>query len=172
MLKGTKWAANLWIWNRVRLGYPRAPRKRGASKFDASAGIGRDRMVKKNKGENGKQNNGQSQQQQQQQPVVRFDNVNVPNAKLFFRDTFMGDLAQGASLSFNTFTGHEWNIRDGSGAVVHETVIDDRPEQIIRVALPESSSFVSPQKATAAREAFAKGTGPRPPRPPGARPPA
>ena len=74
VLAGTKWAANLWIWNKVRaigtsrlvssattflrcvslvlvakvrLGYSRAPRKSGAEAFDASRGIGRDRMSKK-----------------------------------------------------------------------------------------------------------------------------
>ena len=45
VLKGTKWAANLWIWNRVRLGYPAAPRKAGAAPHDPNMRTSRDRIV-------------------------------------------------------------------------------------------------------------------------------
>ena len=167
VLKGTKWAANLWIWNRVRLGYPRAPRKQGAAAYDSSRGIGRDRMVKDERRGGGGGGHQQQQQQQQpgKQPVVQFNNRDVQGAKLYFQDTFMGDLPVGGSLSFNTFEGHAWNVRDGAGNVVHRTTIDARPQQMVEVARPAGEGGGGGGGGGGVRP-------PRPPRPPNARPPA
>jgi hypothetical protein len=49
VIEGTKWAANLWIWNKVRLGYAGAPRKQGAKAYDPNQAVSRDRLVGKDK---------------------------------------------------------------------------------------------------------------------------
>lgn len=95
VVSGTKWAANLWVWNRVRLGYPRAPRKEGASGFDQRKGIGRDRM----KGQEGKTVTSNTDGAL----TAIFRNTNVPKAKLYFKDQFMSDLPPGTDLRFNSY---------------------------------------------------------------------
>ena len=102
VLAGTKWAANLWIWNRVRLGYPRAPRKTGAAQFDASRGVGRDRMKKG--GAVGASAGAPPPGGEPRQPVALFKNVDVPGGRLFYAgSTFMGDIEPGASLRCGAF---------------------------------------------------------------------
>jgi len=167
VLKGTKWAANLWIWNKVRLGYPRAPRKEGASAFDASKGIGRDRMK------------GESQKAAAAPPptqlTVEFSNADLGSgAKLFYggddSTAFMGDLLPGgAALRFNTFQGHQWVIKDASGNIVGRYQVDARPTQSFRVS---SAAAAGGGGGSGGGGAGGAGGPALPPRPPVARPPA
>jgi hypothetical protein len=146
---GTKWAANLWIWNRVRLGYTRAPRKVGAAAYDPAAGIGRDRMAKK-----------AAAVAAPAQPTVVFVNRDDPGARLFYNeDTFMGALVPGApGLRFNSYEGHQWTVKDAAGKILGKYTVDARPEQEFSVG--KSSSQALHNRPSSA-----------PKLPPGARPP-
>eukprot|EP00618_Florenciella_parvula_P039963 CAMPEP_0119493010 /NCGR_PEP_ID=MMETSP1344-20130328/17388_1 /TAXON_ID=236787 /ORGANISM="Florenciella parvula, Strain CCMP2471" /LENGTH=142 /DNA_ID=CAMNT_0007528399 /DNA_START=63 /DNA_END=488 /DNA_ORIENTATION=- len=128
VLGGTKWAANLWIWNRVRLGYPRAPRKAGAAKWDSSKGIGRDRMVK-GKGAKDMVLDKTPQQPKPQQPQAVFRNDGVDgNVEIYYEETKWDDFGIGKTINVNTFSGHVWNVRVND-KVVTTWVIDDRLQQ-------------------------------------------
>jgi hypothetical protein len=134
VLKGTKWAANLWIWNRVRLGYPAAPRKAGAAPHDPNMRTSRDRIVHGNSHKQ-QQNTGgsfdhlskllssnnkeqQAHDQQAQEDTVHdarqrkavFSNSGVVGAKLLWESSFFSYLAPGAELAVDTFVGHKWNV--------------------------------------------------------------
>jgi len=152
---GVKWAANLWVWNRVRLGYSRAPRKAGAAAYDSAAGIGRDRMAKtKTQGGGGVAT---AAADAPAQATVSFVNMGIPGAKLFYNDdVFMGALEAGsAGLRFNTYEGHQWTVKDATGTTVGRYTVDARLEQEYRVG--SQSSKKRPSSA--------------PRMPPGARPP-
>jgi len=156
---GVKWAANLWVWNRVRLGYARAPRKAGAAAYDSTAGIGRDRMAKqKQSGGGGDVATTGAAADAPTQATVSFVNNGVPGAKLYYNDdVFMGALEAGsAGLRFNTYEGHQWTIKDATGATIGRYTVDARPEQEYRVG-SQGSSKKRPSSA--------------PRLPPGARPP-
>ena len=144
---------------KVRLGYPRAPRKKGANQFDPSRGIGRDRMVKDNTRSAEDERRLQMERaQQKKQPMVQFTNKDIPGVKLYFAsdtEVFMGDLGIGQSLNFNTFEGHRWVVRGEGGGEVIRVAIDNRPQQYVELSMPRGAD---------ARTR-------RTPRPPGARPP-
>lgn len=91
VLHGQKWAANLWVWNGPRGGFPGAPTNPG-------------------KEEKAKDNN------TYEQIHVTFVNTGkdpiFKEAKLYFQDSFWGDFSRGdPPLSVNTYEGHQWNIR-------------------------------------------------------------
>lgn len=146
VLAGTKWAANLWIWNKVRLGYSRAPRKSGAEAFDASRGIGRDRMSKKTTAGGPAPPPGG----QPKQPVAIFENMDVPGAQLYYAGTtHMGALAVGQTLRYNSYAGHEWAVKDASGKVLVKYTVDSRPEQLVTVS--KNSGKGKPPSSTPVR---------------------
>ena len=99
VLNGTKWAANLWIWNKVRLGYPAAPRKMGAKAWNEKSGIGRDRLIK----------NPAKAEEDAARKVI-FANRSRKTVKLHWGTQFFADLAPGQELSVNSFVGHKWNV--------------------------------------------------------------
>ena len=87
--------------NKVRLGYPAAPRKADAAPHDAKELMGRDRLVKNKK------------QQDEEMPTRRravFANNGAAAVKLFWEQTFFADLAPGKDLQVDTFVGHKWNV--------------------------------------------------------------
>ena len=158
VISGTKWAANLWIWNKVRLGYTRAPRKAGAGAYDPTAGIGRDRMAKGKAKGTAQGTAAQSNAPDAPQPKVTFVNVDIPGAQLFYNeDQFYGELPPGAPLRFNSFAGHKWAVKDAWGKVVGRYTVDARPNQEFAVSSTSHQHLSRPSSA--------------PKLPPGARPP-
>ncbi len=106
VINGEKWAANLWVWNAPRGGFPHAPVNEEVVERNRAAGKSQDNLQKKasftNLGSN---------------PDMRF-------AELFFQDTFWGKLGFGDQpLHVNTYEGHQWNVKV-NGQTVKTFVID------------------------------------------------
>merc|ERR1712150_47224 len=113
VLNGTKWAANIWVWNGPRNTYPGEPKIHKA----------------------------EQQQQQKTEPASKhpkavlatFKNTGVDpiliNAELFFEDQFWSELKPGGVASVNTFIGHKWRLKL-NGDVIKEWILDSRPEQL------------------------------------------
>lgn len=112
VLEGEKWAANLWVWNGIRGGYPGSPKNFESDEPEIHPGQLHATFV----------NTGND-------PKFR-------KAKLFFQDTFWDEFGPGKRLGVNTFEGHEWNVRDGSleGTLLKRWVIEsDEKEQVHKV---------------------------------------
>jgi len=114
VLDGTKWGANLWVWNGPRGGYPGAP-------------VNRKVVDNKLKNRKDADNSGPKQL------LAVFTNTgNDPSfsdSELYFQDSFWGKLGHGdPSLSVNTYEGHQWNVKV-NGAVVKTWIIDGREHQ-------------------------------------------
>eukprot|EP00956_Cyclotella_meneghiniana_P032300 scaffold88098_cov85-Cyclotella_meneghiniana.AAC.1 len=65
------------------------------------------------------------------------------NAKLYFQDTFWGNLGHGDPvLNVNTYKGHEWNIKVGD-EIVKKFVINDETTQISGRFQPRQSQIMA-----------------------------
>ena len=114
VLSGQKYAANLWVWNTPRQGYPGAPvkekfRKEGDSPIAAPA------ITFKT-------------------IAATFQNLGndptMANAELFFEDQFWGKLgANDPSLQVNTYQGHEWHVRVNGEVVKTWIIFEDEGEK-------------------------------------------
>lgn len=96
VLEGSKWAANLWVWNAVRGGYEGSP-------------VNQDVVDRNAKARGGPPPPGPQQLQ------ATFTNTGhdpaFRKADLYFQETFWGPFGQGdPPLSVNTYEGHEWNV--------------------------------------------------------------
>mmetsp|Transcript_3258 Transcript_3258/g.4598 ORF Transcript_3258/g.4598 Transcript_3258/m.4598 type:complete len:496 (-) Transcript_3258:212-1699(-) len=80
--EGTKWAANLWIWNGPRAGY--------TTVLEDGTVVDIWNPVPKN---------------------VVFINHDIENAQLYWEDSFFSDFPIGQEVGSNSFIGHKWNIR-------------------------------------------------------------
>merc|ERR1711862_1029919 len=119
VLDGTKWLANLWVWNGPRNTYPGEP--------------------KKNKKKNYKQQQRQRQRQRQQKPLhpkskkVQFKNINnnpkYKNAELYYKDQFWSTFGYNTIQNVNTFIGHEWNVRVNGNIVLEWIIVDNKKER-------------------------------------------
>jgi len=108
-----KWAANLWVWNAPRGGYPGSP-------------VNED-VVKKNRAKGAKEEDYPGKKHAMF--TNRGDDSRFKNAKLHFQDTFWGDLGFGdPPLAVNTYEGHVWNVMV-DGKTLQSFVIDKRPDQ-------------------------------------------
>merc|ERR1712029_668945 len=99
MGKGEKWAANLWVWNAPRNGFPGSPKNQ--------------HVVERNR---------RKPSQNNHQKKASFVNSqkfeDLKDAKLYFQDTFWGDLGFGdPALNVNTYEGHRWNVKVGEKTV-------------------------------------------------------
>ena len=111
VLEGQKYAANLWVWNTPRQGYPGAPIK---DKFQKEGGRGAATA-----------------------PTVSFQQIHAAfknsgaepgmnNAELFFEDKFWGKLGPNdATLAVNTYHGHVWNIKVNGNVVKSWTIAEE-----------------------------------------------
>eukprot|EP00617_Octactis_speculum_P018039 CAMPEP_0185760138 /NCGR_PEP_ID=MMETSP1174-20130828/18987_1 /TAXON_ID=35687 /ORGANISM="Dictyocha speculum, Strain CCMP1381" /LENGTH=278 /DNA_ID=CAMNT_0028440823 /DNA_START=807 /DNA_END=1643 /DNA_ORIENTATION=- len=117
--EGTKWAANLWIWNQARAGYPLAPVKRSARGLDRKESVQRDRLLTQAKG------------LQDASTRATFRNVDgPPDALLLYEKQLWDDFPRGKTITVNTFAGHVWNVRGKSSKFRRRWVIrHDAPEQ-------------------------------------------
>lgn len=96
VLDGTKWGANLWVWNGPRGGYPDAP-------FNEDV-VARNRK-----------NNVKEEESPYKQLHATFtnsgENLEFKDAELYFQETFWGKLGHNdPALAVNTYEGHEWNV--------------------------------------------------------------
>merc|ERR1719499_628614 len=112
VLKGTKWAANLWVWNAPRGGYPGAPLN---PKFSGQEGL------QKSSGP--------------QQLQATFTNTGqdetFANADLYYEETYWGPLSHNSpSLSVNTFKGHNWYLKSSDGRVFKHWLITGKEKHV------------------------------------------
>jgi hypothetical protein len=111
VLKGEKYASNLWVWNTIRDGFEGAPRNPKAKQTTASPTQAEKKVASfVNKGGN---------------PIY-------DNAELFFGDDmFWSKLGKGdPAVSVNTYPGHVWMLKV-NGKVVKKWAIDSRSENTL-----------------------------------------
>lgn len=123
LLDKQKYAANLWVWNTPRQGYPGAPIK---EKF---------------RNEEGK--NSPSTQSPAPPTIFKINAVftntgkdhRMDQAELYFQDKFWATIGRGGiPVSVNTYNGHVWNIR-ANGKVVKSFKMSDKqgPKQFYAI---------------------------------------
>lgn len=112
VLKGQKYAANLWVWNTPRQGYAGAPikekfRKEGAT-TSPSVSFKELHAVFKNSGAD----------------------PSLNNAELFFEEQFWGKLGPNdPDLGINTYRGHTWNVKVDGKVVKTFTIKEEDGEE-------------------------------------------
>jgi hypothetical protein len=107
--------ANLWVWNAPRGGFPGAPVNREVVERNRAAGKVQDQGQKKASFTNSQQNE------------------HMRDAKLYFEDTYWGELGFGSSaLHVNTYPGHKWNVKVGE-EVVKTIVINNEQTQMYSI---------------------------------------
>jgi hypothetical protein len=108
VLKGDKWAANLWVWNTPREGYTGAPMRDGVTVKPAA---NQPRHLSASFRNSGK-------------------DESMKNAELYYDEAmFWGKLnPDETALSANTYEGHRWNVQV-NGKVVRSWVIGDQATQ-------------------------------------------
>ena len=108
VLKGDKWAANLWVWNTPRENFVGAPMRDGVT---AKADVNRPQQIHASF-----QNSGRDE--------------SMKNAELYYDEAmFWGKLTPGElALTANTYEGHRWNVKV-DGNVVKSWVIGDQETQ-------------------------------------------
>ena len=114
--KKQKWAANLWVWNAPRMGYPEAPNKTD-KKGDARR----------------KPPKSPSPPPEKKQPLVVFsnpgENPEFNDAVLYFgEEQRWGDFGPGQVHRVNSFDGHVFNVKVG-GKVVKSWRVGPEAEQ-------------------------------------------
>jgi len=91
VLSGTKWAANLWVWNGPRAGYTK--------------------MLE----------DGSMMETYDPDPLMAvFHNVDIPGAQLYWEHNLFDSLEVGKDVGVNTFLFHTWNIHDATGQILHK----------------------------------------------------
>lgn len=106
VLSGNKWAANLWVWNAPRSGYPGAPVNEKVAKKNDAKPPGELQATFSNSGKD---------------PFFK-------NADLYFQETYWSPLgADDPPSSVNTFEGHQWNVYV-DGKPVKQWVISKSPQ--------------------------------------------
>jgi len=115
VLKGDKWAANLWVWNTPRQDFIGAPLKDGVTTEDLKATnkaqADQLKAVFKNSGED----------------------PSMKNAELYYEAGFWGKFGHGdKEMVANTFQGHKWNVKV-DGNVVKTWVISAEPYQVFTI---------------------------------------
>jgi len=112
VIKGEKWAANLWVWNAPRNGFPGSPKNQ--------------HVVEKNRAAN------KSPEHDVQKHATFYNtksDESMRNAQLFFQDTFWGLYGfDDPPLGVNTFEGHKWYVRV-DGEVVKSFIIGKEKNQ-------------------------------------------
>jgi hypothetical protein len=122
VLNTQKYAANLWVWNTPRSGYPGAPIK--------------EKFRKEKEANSAASNNnpgGSPSANRFTKITVTFENSgrdeSLVNADLYFKDRFWGNLQKGKpAISVNTYKGHVWNVKVNGEIVKTWTISDDDGE--------------------------------------------
>ena len=106
-MNGTKWAANLWVWNAPRIHKPFAPLKKGhEGPLDPNAKI-----------------------------YITFRNENnnplYERAELFWKDKkSYGTLGPGKSFRARTYKGHEWNIKVDGETILTYVISGEEEDEV------------------------------------------
>jgi hypothetical protein len=112
VLQGEKWAANNWVWNGPRGGFPGSPinKEFRGTPEEANPGQLSGKFI----------NTGRD-------PAFK-------NAILYFQETEWADFSHGETLSVNTYAGHEWNVKDPKGNLLKQWLVQDKPKsQVFKV---------------------------------------
>lgn len=114
VIKGEKWAANLWVWNAPRGGFEGSP-------------VNQD-VVDKNRAAN-------SSPDQDMRKHATFYNTkkdeSMRHASLYFQETFWGKYGfDDPPLGVNTFEGHQWNV-----------IVDDKVVKTFTVGKDKNQEF-------------------------------
>mmetsp|Transcript_24376 Transcript_24376/g.30649 ORF Transcript_24376/g.30649 Transcript_24376/m.30649 type:complete len:642 (+) Transcript_24376:200-2125(+) len=106
VLHGEKWAANNWVWNGPRGGFPGAPFNKNFKGTEEEKNPGQLSGVFRNHG----------------------TDPTYSNAKLFFQETFWDDFGAGKTIRVNTYYGHEWNVKDENGKQLKQFMVQQGPK--------------------------------------------
>jgi len=104
VISGTKWAANLWVWNGPRNGY---------MVRDEVTGNMRRKLPEERAAEASSvaDDNSQTEKKVDISRSVTFVNVDVTTeANLYWEDQFWSKMEIGRTISVNTFLGHRWYV--------------------------------------------------------------
>ncbi|KAL7576628.1 hypothetical protein ACA910_005566 [Epithemia clementina (nom. ined.)] len=107
VLQGTKWAANLWVWNAARKEFDHAPFKFGQEEEEKKVGTSEGSFTSVSALFF---NSGQDE---------RFN-----GARLYWHDQYFGELGVGESVRVNTYVTHVWNVKDRQGNTLHTWTIN------------------------------------------------
>ncbi|KAG6576223.1 RxLR-like protein [Phytophthora cinnamomi] len=109
VLEGTKWGANLWVWNR---------RRHGLDVDDSAC-------------------------------KVTFTNPTSREVGLYWSGTLMTTLAaNGGNIVYNSFTGHQWVLKDGDNVLL-EVLVDAKDGSEQTVTVPAAGEENSAAESTA-----------------------
>merc|ERR1712194_6564 len=129
VLGGTKWLANIWVWNGPRNTYPNEPKIKSYYEKQKKESSRKHEPVAPKHLE--PQNN---KVEATFKNTVR-TNANkkfYENAELYWGNKFWAKFGTNTILNANTFTGHEWNVRV-NGDIVKEWIIGSEPVQVFGV---------------------------------------
>ncbi|CAM9620482.1 unnamed protein product, partial [Phaeothamnion confervicola] len=114
VIRGQKWAANLWVWNGPRYGY---------TKRDPRTG----KMIESGLGDNYKV------REDSDLVLATFFNDDLDGAVLYYQDQLWAALDVGASTAANSYVGHEWNVRVDGEVVQEFSITEYVPEQTFTI---------------------------------------
>lgn len=107
VLEGQKWAANLWIWNGPRVGYPARPRK----------GMSGDSTVDTDQQYEGKEKESQPESKPLPPIEATFQSMSA-GVVLYWGDKKWGAIQAGVEVKVHTYPGHVWNARSSDGTLL------------------------------------------------------
>jgi hypothetical protein len=110
VLEGTKWAANLWVWNTPRKDFRGAP-----IRDDVDPAILSDNMP----------------QQLHATFVNSGKDPEMAKAELYYESQLWGPLHPDKPLRSNTYEGHRWNVRVDGEVVKSWTIGNDKRQQFV-----------------------------------------
>ena len=100
VIKGQKWAANLWVWNGPRNGYWRKNAVTGKSEKPKVTTVS-----------------------------ASFESKDVIGARLYWEDQLWEELSPERAIKVNTFAGHKWNVKIDNEVVMTWVIDEDRISQ-------------------------------------------
>jgi len=134
VVRGQKWAANLWVWNGPRYGYnPRTRHERSTKRTKRAKGPAAGGADDEMGPEEQQQADGGSSLQ-----GVDATFMSAVPAQLFWRspvgeDSYFGELAPDRPPQrMQTYTGHEWVLKEKDGRELKKWRIDDGTDHVYR----------------------------------------
>ena len=122
VLKGLKYAGNVWVWNNNRLGYPKEDRKTRNKKFI------KKRSSKTGSGMSKKEQTQDTISQDHPGQIFALFQSTVDGVSLYYEDTFWQELGPNLDSQVNTYVGHVWNLRKTSNnKLLRQWVIKGNP---------------------------------------------
>eukprot|EP00606_Chrysophyceae_sp_TOSAG23-5_P000655 GSChrysophyteH2.ASY1.ANO1.802.1 assembled CDS len=117
VIKGQKWAANLWIWNDVRAGYAHTKKVKAATTSAA-------------KSSSTSTSTQTSTKSTSTQATQTGSDSSSGSYELYWKDILWGSI-ETKPLRFNSFPNHVWNVKPkGSLEIVASYTVTNREEQV------------------------------------------